>query len=609
MLQPYKQSFFTAREYKPSGWLKAQLQTQADGLSGNLDKVWPDVRDSRWIGGDREGWERVPYWLDGFIPLAWLLENDDMKARAARYIDAILERQQPDGWLCPCEPEERPQYDMWALFLICKVLVVYYDCTGDKRIEPAVYEALKNLNLHIDRHTLFKWSAARWYECLIPLFWLYERRPEEWMIDLAFKLKVEGLDHETIYKHWRFAQPRKTWNQLSHVVNVGMSLKSSALFSRLTGDDPSAMAETAYALLMRDHGMASGHFTGDECLAGDSPIHGSELCSVVEAMYSYEWLLSLTGNPAWADRLEALAYNALPATFSPDMWTHQYDQMSNQIQCTPIPNQHKPFFTNGGHAHLFGLEPCYGCCTANLSQGWPKFALATFYRTQNGVAIGAIAPGKVDTGLGYSIEIITDYPFEDGYSVKISSSADTKFALSLRVPSSASKASVDGKEVVPGGTHVIEKVWSGEETVTVKFEFIPEYVERNRGLYYVRRGPLAYSLPVKDKWTRVEYEKDGVSRCFPYCDYEVTPESPWNYAFTGGKLAFNQGKINGRPFDPQSAPVSITAEMVPVEWESAYGVCAETPVSSKAAGNAELLKLIPYGCTNLRMTEMPMAES
>ena len=57
--------FFTKGEIKPEGWLKRQLRIQADGLSGNLDKVWPDVRDSRWIGGDREGWERVPYWLDG----------------------------------------------------------------------------------------------------------------------------------------------------------------------------------------------------------------------------------------------------------------------------------------------------------------------------------------------------------------------------------------------------------------------------------------------------------------------------------------------------------------------------------------------------------------
>ena len=84
--------FFTKGEIKPEGWLKRQLRIQADGLSGNLDKVWPDVRDSRWIGGDRDGWERVPYWLDGFIPLAYLLEDEDMIARAKFYEMCIRDR-------------------------------------------------------------------------------------------------------------------------------------------------------------------------------------------------------------------------------------------------------------------------------------------------------------------------------------------------------------------------------------------------------------------------------------------------------------------------------------------------------------------------------------
>ena len=81
----------TAGEISPRGWLKRQLEIQAAGLAGNLDRVWPDVRDSKWIGGEREGWERVPYWLDGFIPLAFLLKDDGMVARAKRYIDRILE--------------------------------------------------------------------------------------------------------------------------------------------------------------------------------------------------------------------------------------------------------------------------------------------------------------------------------------------------------------------------------------------------------------------------------------------------------------------------------------------------------------------------------------
>lgn len=56
---------------KPEGWLRRQLEIQAEGLSGNLYKVWPDIRDSVRIGGTKNDWERVPYWLDGFIPLVY----------------------------------------------------------------------------------------------------------------------------------------------------------------------------------------------------------------------------------------------------------------------------------------------------------------------------------------------------------------------------------------------------------------------------------------------------------------------------------------------------------------------------------------------------------
>ena len=110
------------REIQPEGWMKRQLEIQARGLAGNLDRIWPDVRDSAWIGGSREGWERVPYWLDGFIPLAYLLRDESMIARVRRYIDAILLRQQEDGWICPCKEEERGEYDLWAVLLIGKVL-------------------------------------------------------------------------------------------------------------------------------------------------------------------------------------------------------------------------------------------------------------------------------------------------------------------------------------------------------------------------------------------------------------------------------------------------------------------------------------------------------
>ena len=55
MLKQPQLRFFSKGEIEPQGWLKRQLRIQADGLSGHLDKIWPDVSDSRWIGGNRDG--------------------------------------------------------------------------------------------------------------------------------------------------------------------------------------------------------------------------------------------------------------------------------------------------------------------------------------------------------------------------------------------------------------------------------------------------------------------------------------------------------------------------------------------------------------------------
>ena len=216
--------FYTTDEIKPKGWLKRQLEIQAEGLSGNLDKVWRDVRDSSWIGGDAEGWERVPYWLDGFIPLAYLLENEDMIARAKKYIDAIISFQRPDGWICPCENEEREKYDTWAIQLITKVLVVYYECSKDERVPKVLYDTLKNSYdlLSSGKIKLFEWGKFRWFECFVGLNFLYERYKEEWIIELAKMLREQGIDYNTLTDRWK--KPLNVWTFQTHIVNVCMAL-------------------------------------------------------------------------------------------------------------------------------------------------------------------------------------------------------------------------------------------------------------------------------------------------------------------------------------------------------------------------------------------------
>jgi len=114
-------------------------------------------------------------------------------------------------------------------------------------------------------------------------------------------------------------------------------------------------------------------FNGDEILPSPptrSPSRGIELCGVVEAMFSYNTMFSTFGDVEFADRAERIAYNALPATWaSPrggDMWANEYLQAVNQINAIRA-NPHV-WAHDGPDAEIYGLEPNFGCCTANFNQ-------------------------------------------------------------------------------------------------------------------------------------------------------------------------------------------------------------------------------------------------
>ena len=616
-----KLHFFTPSELKPAGWLRRELEIQAEGLSGNLDKIWPDVRDSRWVGGDREGWERVPYWLDGFIPLAYLLDDEDKIARAKRYVDAILAGQREDGWICPCSDEERAGYDMWALYLIDKVLMLYYDCSGDERVPDAVRRSLKNLYEHIQAHPIFSWAHSRWFECLIPIFRLYELEPEEWLLNLGRLLRKQGMNYEAIYADWQYKVPERKWQWETHVVNQGMAIKEGALVSLL--DDPSGEADDSFseymlAQLFEYHGTAVGHFTGDECLSGLSPIQGTELCGVAEAMYSYEVLFALTGNPVWSDRLEKLAFNAFPATVTPDMWGHQYDQMTNQPACVKLDPAHVVFGTNSAESHLYGLEPNYGCCTANFNQAWPKFARSLLMRSEDGITVNVPAPCMLKTEIGgvpVSVECDTLYPFGGEVNFIVKTASPAEFALTLRIPGTASAALVDGEEAEPGTLLTLKRVWEGRSVVTMRLSFEARFVKRPTGLYSLERGPLVYALKIGEDWTKLEYERNGVERKFPYCDWEVRPTTEWQYALASldgrGVGVRETGETGDLPFAPENAPVTLEVPVYRINWgyESEYRMIArEKPLSAMPVGPLTTVEFIPYGSTSIRITELPLCE-
>ena len=612
--------FFTTKEIRANGWLKKALLVQAQGKNGNLDKMWPDVRDSKWIGGDKEGWERVPYWLDGFIPLAYLLDDDDMKARTQKYIDKIIENQTETGWICPAPESERATYDIWALFIILKALTVYADCSGDERVEQVVYNALKNFKGNSHSKTPFNWGNTRWYECVLVIAWLYEKRPEPWLIELADFLKINGLGIKDSIRLWK--NPPKAWNYYTHVVNIAMSLKGDTVYKafvepneEINGDD----ARELLKVLEEYHGTATGHFTGSEILAGTSPIQGTELCGIVEAMYSYEHLLRLTEESEWGDRLEKLAFNAYPAQVTEDCWGTQYLQLVNQVGCYEI-EEPAYYTTNDRESNRFGLEPNFGCCTANYGQALPKFTISTFMKKNGEVYNTALAPTTLTCNLdgnNISIEVVTDYPYDNTLNYKIK--ADKPFAFNVRIPAWAENFYIDGKESSSKNGWLKLTVKDGD-SFALTLKCTPKLKATVNGLYTVNYGALLFSLPLKYKTVVHEYIKNDVERKAPYCDYDFLPEEDWGYGLkvddfndtVNGKalplkIIFNKNYDN--PFSRSNPPVKIKVPVCKINWGNKDGykfIANDTPKSLEAVSEKIEKDFVPYGNTYLRMTELPI---
>ena len=228
----------------------------------------------------------------------------------------------------------------------------------------------------------------------------------------------------------------------THGVNNGQAIKTGPVWSLVSGSaaDRGAVL-TMISELDKYHGMPNGMFSCDEHLAGLNPSQGSELCTVVEYMFSLERSLAIVGDVTLGDRLEKLAFNALPGALTDDMWAHQYNEEPNQVECSL---HHKPWTTDGPESNLYGLAPNFGCCTANFSQGWPKFAASLFLlsgkqgtNVEDGLVAAAYAPSEVHTVLRDTpVRVIeeTDYPFREMVRLTIEPASPLNFPLQLRIP-------------------------------------------------------------------------------------------------------------------------------------------------------------------------------
>ncbi|MDQ6675889.1 MAG: glycoside hydrolase family 127 protein, partial [Acidobacteriota bacterium] len=552
---------------RPTGWLRDQLRIQADGLSGHLEEFWPDLGPgSAWLGGGGEGWERGPYYLDGLVPLAYLLGDPVLVARARKWVDWALDHQRSEGAIGP-----EKNLDWWPNMLMLKALTQYQEATGDPRVIPFFEKYVAYQLSNIDKRPLHEWAVFRWQDEVVSLIWLYDRTGSQAALELAGKLHKQGYDWDAQFANFGYTEKvsKPNLSLKTHGVNNAMALKAAAVWYVITGDEKERKA--AYQMLAeldRYHLQANGMHSADEHYAGRDPSQGVELCAVVEAMFSYETELAILGDAAIGDRLEKVAFNALPGTFSPDMWAHQYDQQPNQVL---VSLANRNWASNGPESNLFGLQPNFGCCTANMHQGWPKFAASIWMATsgmatsERGLAAIAYGPSEVTAtvadGAKAHLTEQTEYPFRGQVTISIALDRDASFPLALRIPGWAAKArvSVNGSDsggVQAGRFFTIARTWKSGDTVELVFPMEIRVTRDYHNAAVIERGPLVYSLAIGETWRKLK-------QTGPAPDWEIFPTTPWNYALSldlsapERSFTVKQQKVPKQPFSFEGAPVIL----------------------------------------------------
>ena len=660
-------------EVKPTGWLRKQLITQANGLSGHLDEFWPDIMDSGWIGGNSEGWERFPYWLDGVVPLAFLLDSPELIQKVENHIEYILDYQQEDGWLGPISKKRSHRYDPWPNMILCKALIQYFEISKNKRIIQSLLKYFHKLDEILDNNTLgASWAKMRWMDAVWGIHWLIDylnsdHNKIEFLLQLAEKLWKQGYDWKEHFDDFYYVNMKKDsdllviyskeltlsdilikdlpkekfrkWDFRSHIVNNAMGIKASTIWSRQSSLDSDKQGIfTAISNLDEYHGQATGVFSGDEHLAGKNPSQGTELCAVVEYLFSLETAIPIIGYNSKGieliDRMEKICFNALPATFLPDMWTHQYDQQINQVQAKRV---EKPIYTtNNVESNIYGLEPNFGCCTANMHQGWPKFVeYGLWARDEEGLVCLAYSPCRISTKIfakgkevPIEIEEITSYPFSNKieFSINLLDSAD--FSLKFRIPIWCADATIQINDESPikcesGNFIEISRNWKNNDHVILLLPPKIRYERRFNNSITILRGSLVFSYnPDEEKKELKRKSNKNINKNeieninstkvpSQVKDWEIYPKSKWQYALIEPiepkvfEIQENIDKMES--FNNATPPIKMKIKAVEINnWVMEFEAALPPPTNPMAStGDIEEIELIPYGCTNIRITEFP----
>ena len=306
----------------------------------------------------------------------------------------------------------------------------------------------------------------------------------------------------------------------------------------------------------------------------------------------------------------------------------QYFSSVNQVIATGRSN-HNEFF-HGSTWMAFRPTHETECCAGNVHRFMPNYVAHMWLRRKDGSIAAALygpsaATFDLPNGRQCHIAQRTSYPFDGEIEFSFGLKERTDIPFLLRIPAWCrdAKIYVNGKlwrDACPAGTFVtLRRKFRNGDRIRLCLSMQPVMNTVPGQGIYVQRGPLLFSYPVPQRKTadRTVYANmNGKVPGNPEFEcWSIEPAGPWNYALCSDPviplkvIRTKPAAAGSYPFDPEHTPVKISVPVKPIDWELEKG--RYTPrlpaegIARAVSDRIEYLELIPYGCTELRLTVFP----
>lgn len=626
------------------GFLFDQLSRNKNGMGGHLDELEPEMIRDPYIGRKHvPGWDDADqaawggeisgnYWT-GLIELAYSLNDDELIRKAASWVDAALKNQRDDGYLGTFDPDKDDiyaDYNAWGTACGMRGLLAFYEATKRADVLKAVHRCMLWFCKYWTGEKKTSYAGPYIIE---PMVFCYYHTGDRRLIDFAEEYAEFLCGHDIFKTSYKaFLKEPLEYNS-NHTAGMGTQSRLPALLYTVTGKEDYLKASER---ILDEIYQKATHLSGSpvsvtEYLAPVTSTAETEYCSYAFYHTTDYYLSYITGKSKYGDRIEEMFYNGAQGARKKDERAIAYLSSPNQIYAT----EH----SSSAFTDMQAYSPCYptSCCPVNSVALLGNFVRSMFLRdNKNNIYANVYGPCSLSHN-GIKIDEVTEYPFRN--RVKFIIKEGSGFSLFLRIPDWCEeyRVTLNKKEIAAqkneNGFAEISSLKEGD-TAEITFREETKILRVNddckKHPIAIKRGTLLYSLHIDEVWT-------------PYPGRPATPlPEGWSWYRAEPKfdeadcrdmherLGLRKNQISWNiALDEDLSPDDIKVELCDnggYVWEDpkiklhltgykAPYLCAPYPTRTfepfgekQTVTHKVKVTLVPYGCTNLRITYFPIAK-